>query len=45
MAKKIMIIDGGARKNYNTASMLQAFAEGAKSVGSDMAGRKMAENI
>ena len=30
--KKIMIIAGGPRKNFNTASMLQKFAEGAKSV-------------
>ncbi len=30
--KKIIIIDGGPRKNFNTASMLQKFAEGAKSV-------------
>ena len=30
--KKIMIIDGGPRKNFNTASMLQKFAEGAASV-------------
>ena len=29
--KKIMIIDGGPRKNFNTASMLQKFAEGAMS--------------
>lgn len=36
MAKKIMIIDGGPRKYFNTASMLQAFAEGAKSVGNDI---------
>ena len=36
MAKKIMIIDGGPRKNFNTASMLQAFAEGAKSVGNEI---------
>ena len=34
MAKKIMIIDGGPRKNLNTASMLQKFAEGAMSVAS-----------
>ena len=27
-----MIIDGGARKNFNTASMLQKFAEGVASV-------------
>ena len=31
--KKIIIIDGGPRKNFNTASMLQKFAEGASSVG------------
>ena len=30
--KKIIIIDGGPRKNFNTASMLQKFAEGATSV-------------
>ena len=30
--KKIMIIDGGPRKNFNTASMLLKFAEGAMSV-------------
>lgn len=34
--KKIMIIDGGPRRNFNTASMLQKFAEGASSVGSDI---------
>ena len=34
--KKIVIIDGGPRKNFNTASMLQKFAEGASSVGSDI---------
>lgn len=31
--KKIIIIDGGPRKNFNTAEMLQKFAEGAMSVG------------
>lgn len=31
-----MIIDGGPRKNFNTASMLQKFAEGAKSVSSEI---------
>ena len=36
MTKKIMIIDGGPRKNFNTASMLQKFAEGAMSVGNDI---------
>ena len=30
--KKIMIIDGGPRKSFNTASMLKKFAEGAASV-------------
>ncbi len=34
--KKIMIIDGGPRKNMNTAQMLQKFAEGARSVGEDV---------
>ena len=29
--KKIIIIDGGPRKNFNTAAMLQKFAEGAGS--------------
>ena len=31
--KKIVIVDGGPRKNMNTAQLLQRFAEGAKSVG------------
>ena len=31
-----MIIDGGPRKNFNTASMLQRFAEGAMSVDNDI---------
>ena len=31
-----MIIDGGPRKTFNTASMLQKFAEGATSVSSDI---------
>lgn len=34
--KKIMIIDGGPRKTFNTASMLQRFAEGAASVGHEI---------
>ena len=34
--KKIIIIDGGPRKTFNTASMLQKFAEGALSVGKDV---------
>ena len=31
--KKIIIIDGGPRRNMNTAQMLQKFVEGAQSVG------------
>ena len=34
--KKIMIIDGGPRKNFNTAAMLQKFAEGASSVSDEI---------
>lgn len=34
--KKIFIIDGGPRKNCNTASMLQKFADGASSVSSEI---------
>jgi len=34
--KKIIIIDGGPRKNFNTASMLQQFAQGAASVSSEI---------
>ena len=34
--KKIMIIDGGPRKNFNTASMLQKIAEGAGSVSDEI---------
>ena len=34
--KKIFIIDGGPRKNFNTASMLQKFAEGARSVSEEI---------
>ena len=34
--KKIIIIDGGPRKNFNTASMLQKFAEGASSVSKEI---------
>ena len=34
--KKIVVIDGGPRKNMNTAQLLQRFAEGAKSVSSDV---------
>jgi len=34
--KKIIIIDGGPRKNMNTAKLLQRLAEGVKSVGGDV---------
>lgn len=34
--KKIIIIDGGPRKNFNTASMLQKFADGASPVSEDI---------
>ena len=34
--KKIMIIDGGPRKNMNTAAMVEKFAEGAKAGGSEV---------
>ena len=34
--KKIIIIDGGPSKNFNTASMLQKFADGASSVSSEI---------
>jgi len=34
--KKIIIIDGGPRKNMNTAKLLQSFAKGAKSAGNDV---------
>ena len=34
--KKIVIVDGGPRKDMNTAQLLQRFAEGAKSVGEDV---------
>lgn len=34
--KKIVVIDGGPRKNMNTAQLLQRFAEGVKSVSSDV---------
>ena len=34
--KKIIIIDGGPRKTFNTASMLQKIAEGAASVSSEI---------
>ena len=33
---RIIIIDGGPRKNMNTAKLLQSFAEGAKSAGGDI---------
>ena len=34
--KTVIVIDGGPRKNFNTASMLQKFAEGASSVSNDI---------
>lgn len=34
--KKIMIIDGGPRRNMNTAAMVEAFAEGARSEGAEV---------
>jgi multimeric flavodoxin WrbA len=34
--KKIMIIDGGPRKNMNTAAMIGKFAEGASQAGADV---------
>ena len=34
--KTIIIIDGGPRKNFNTAAILQQFAEGAASVSSEI---------
>ena len=34
--KKIMIIDGGPRRNMNTAQMLQKVAEGAQSVSEEI---------
>ena len=34
--RKIVIVDGGPRKDMNTAQLLQRVAEGAKSVGEDV---------
>ncbi len=34
--KKIIVIDGGPRKNFNTAAMLQKFADGAMSVSTEI---------
>lgn len=34
--KKIMIIDGGPRRNMNTAAMVEAFADGARSEGAEV---------
>lgn len=36
MTKKIMIIDGGPRKNMNTAKMVEKFAEGATAAGAEV---------
>ncbi len=35
--KKIVIVDGGPRKNMNTASMIKAFVDGVESLGSEVA--------
>jgi multimeric flavodoxin WrbA len=35
MTKKIMIIDGGPRKKFNTAAMCAKVAEGVRSVGGE----------
>ena len=34
--KKIVIIDGGPRKTFNTAALLKKVAEGASSVGEEI---------
>ena len=34
--KKIIVVDGGPRKNFNTAAMLQKFADGARSMSSEI---------
>ena len=36
MNRKIVIIDGGPRRNMNTAQMAASFAEGVRSAGSDI---------
>ena len=36
LMKKIMVIDGGPRRNMNTASMLESFANGAKEGGAEV---------
>ena len=36
MRKTIVIIDGGPRRNMNTAQMAASFAEGVRSAGSDI---------
>ena len=38
--KKIVIVDGGPRRDMNTAQLLQRVAEGAKSVGAMSIGRR-----
>ncbi len=43
--KKIIIIDGGPRRNMNTAQMLQKFAEGAQSVGVIPIGKKICRRL
>ena len=34
--KKILIIDGGPRRNMNTAAVVEAFAEGARRAGAEV---------
>lgn len=34
--KKIVVIDGGPRKNMNTAAVIRAFADGVGSVGKEI---------
>ena len=36
MSKKIIILNGAARKNGNTAKLAEAFADGARSVGNEV---------
>ena len=38
--KKIVIVDGGPRRDMNTAQLLQRVAEGAKSAGAMSIGRR-----
>ncbi len=40
--KKIVIVDGGPRKTFNTAAMLQKIADGIASVGGDIVVQRVA---